>query len=143
MNRKIPFRDYILFAEAWCLLALARFVLVFVPFRKIVPWLGRISTLDDTITESAPLPTVLENIRLSILRASNRSPWRTKCFEQALAAKMMLKRRKYISTITFGVHKSIEPSGRITAHAWLECNGYIVTGGGNIRIYSVISSFRS
>ena len=143
MNKKIPYSDYIFFTEAWCLLAVARFILVFIPFRKIVPLLGQINDVDDSIPKSIYPQIKLEKISLSVLRASSRSPWRAKCFEQALAAKMMLKRRNFVSTIYFGVKKEIESPNKLTAHAWLDCDGFIVTGRKNIQLYSVVSRFKS
>jgi hypothetical protein len=140
MRRRISIQDLGLFAEAWILLATARLTLVFIPFRKIAPKLGK------NITEQLPFPTAekviygQQDISIAIKRASLRSPWRTACFEQALAAKIMLKNRRIVSVIYFGVQKKKDV---LLAHAWLESGGMIVTGGKDISPFSVIAGFKS
>jgi len=140
MERTKAVKDYFLFAEAWCFLAMARCMLVFLPFKKVVPFLCKVTTA--TVTNIENDNAIFTRISLAISRGSYYSPWRAKCLEQALAAKMMLKRRGYSNTIYFGIHKS-ETSQKIKAHAWLETNGVIITGGNNLEQYTVISSFKS
>ena len=83
-----------------------------------------------------------QTIRISILRACHRSPWRTKCFEQALSARMMLRRRGKKSVIYFGLNKSLpDQREKMTAHAWLKCSGVIVTGGKNNEMFTVVGRF--
>lgn len=128
-----------LFAEAWLLLAIARCMLVFLPFKKIVPVLGKLE--GKGVADQKDNSNFLFQIKLAIARACRYSPWRTKCFEQALAAKMMLKRRSFISTIFFGVYKDAD--NKLNAHAWLQTGEQIITGGGNLERYTVLSSFKS
>ncbi|SEW44103.1 Transglutaminase-like superfamily protein [Chitinophaga sp. YR573] len=139
MRNKISIRNLLLFAEAWLLLAMARLILIFIPFRKIARLLG------EKIATQLPLPStkstqpLQQNIRIAISRASKFSPWRTACFEQALAAKIMLKNRKTVSIVYFGVRKK----NTTLAHAWLESGGITVTGGRNSSLFSVIAAFKS
>jgi len=137
-NRSL--KDYFLFAEAWLLLAVARLMLVFLPFKKIMPLLGKRDS--NTTSEPQNHNSTLSAIKLAIMRACGYSPWRTKCFEQALAAKMMLKRRGFISTVFFGVYKDND-SSKLNAHAWLQCGEQVLTGGNNLERYTVLSSFTS
>ncbi len=44
-------------------------------------------------------------------------PWRAKCFEQAIASKIMLRRRGYASLLHLGVKRE---NDHLIAHAWLE-----------------------
>lgn len=136
-NRK--FTDYLLFAEAWLLLAIARLMLVFLPFKKIIPVLGNIQGKDEQSYRAND--SKLLSVKLSIERGGRYSPWRTRCFEQALAAKMMLKRRRFVSTVFFGVCK--DGDNKLNAHAWLQSCGQIITGGGNLEKFTVLSSFKS
>jgi len=139
MKPKKNVNDYLFFGEAWFLLAIARLMLVFLPFKKIIPVLGKREGLADVETKN--IEALLIDIKLAVERACRYSPWRTKCFEQALAAKMMLKRRRLVSTVFFGVYKDDEK--KLTAHAWLQSCGQIITGGGNLEKYTVLSSFKS
>lgn len=132
-------KHYLLFAEAWFLLAISRSMLVFLPFKKIIPVLGSVGgKVLPQVTINEPL---LSDIKLAIIRACRYSPWRTMCFERALTAKMMLKRRKFVSTIFFGVYK--DPTNKLNAHAWVKTGEYVITGGGNLNYYTVLSSFSS
>lgn len=138
--KKVAFIEYLLFAEAWVLLAFARSMLVFRPFKKIAPLLGK--EMYEVPADSPGSQSARQKrINVAILRAGRFSPWRTKCFEQAIAAKIMLKRRGMKSTVFFGVFKSA--SNELMAHAWLKSNGVVVTGGPKVDQYTVVSWFGS
>lgn len=132
-----------MFTEAWLLLALARTMLLFLPFRKLAPILGKKSF---PVAENEYLyhdkNDKLIRIGRAILRAGKRSPWRTECFEQALAGKLMLKARRMTSTVFFGVSKN-KQKGNFHAHAWLQCGNYIVTGNKHLEQFTVIACFKS
>ena len=116
MKKNISFYEYLFFAEAWLLLALARLILLLIPFKKILPLLGKqISNNEVGIIENT---NSLQHISIAIARASRYSFWRTKCFEQALAAKLMLRIRKRISTIYFGVKKNETDNGTCLVNLW-------------------------
>jgi len=131
------FTDVWLFFEAWVFLALARILLVFFPFRKILPLLGRTVANQEEIL---PNKNEFFSIQLAIKRARRFSYWRTMCFEQALCAKFMLSLRKRKSTLYLGVRR--DPDTReFQAHAWLICNREIVTGGSEAPHFKVHSRF--
>lgn len=134
MKKERPgIHEYKLFAEAWYFLAKARLMLVFREFKEIVPSLeGDADARKGSIEE-------LQSIKLSIARACTKSPWRTKCFEQALAAGLMLQRRNIQRATYFGVRKNT--SGSIDAHAWLKSGDFIVTGWQQVNTYTVIAEF--
>ncbi len=131
--------DYLLFAEAWIFLAFARLVLVFVPFRKIAKMLGK--AMYEAPADLQQDPIALAGVSTAIIRAGTRSPWRTKCFEQAIAAKIMLRLRGISTTVYFGINKSNQSEMR--AHAWLKVNNTIVTGGPDISQFTIVSWFGS
>lgn len=131
-----------LFAEAWLWLAVARTTLLLLPFRKLAPVLGK-KMLDPGPAEQLPLHyDRLRSIGKAIRHAGRWSPWRTECFEQALAAKLMLKCRGMVSTVFFGVCKSKNKSA-LYAHAWLESGGLTVTGNKHLEQFTVIACFTS
>jgi len=125
-------------AEAWIWLAIARMMLLVIPFRKLMPLLGKKATPMYAPVYSSD--NRLRRIGNAIIKAGHWSPWRTRCFEQALAAKLMLKCRGMVSTVFFGVSKG---DGRMNAHAWLESSGVTVTGDKHLEQYSVIACFKS
>lgn len=140
MRKELSIRDLLLFAEAWLLLATARLILLFVPFRKITPLLGKTISIQQPLLLTGSGEPLQQHIRTAISRAHKRSPWRTACFEQAIAAKIMLKNRKTVSSVYFGIQKK---NDSILAHAWLESGGTMVTGGKSISPFSLIAGFRS
>jgi hypothetical protein len=137
MKMKRIFKASFLFAEAWVYLGVARAMLLFMPFRKIAPMLG-----ESIYTDTASLPSSLrpQRIRAAITRAASCAPWRTKCFEQALAGKLMLRYRRMSGVIFFGVNKT---GTALKAHAWLESEGVIITGAKGIEQYTVIARFKN
>lgn len=70
---------------------------------------------------------VIEHVAFAIPRVAPRLPWRTDCMVQALAGERWLRRHGIVSQIVIGVKKN--DSGGLEAHAWLETEGAIVTGG--------------
>ncbi|MCI1640075.1 MAG: lasso peptide biosynthesis B2 protein [Bacteroidales bacterium] len=137
-----------MFTEAWFLMAFSRILTFFIPFRLLLPILGK-PISDEEASETAAGPDdeaskdFLVAVQRSILRAARRSPWRTKCFEQALTARMMLKRKKLKSVIYFGVNKNLfnEQKKDRAAHAWIICSGFTVTGGRNNKMFTVVGRF--
>lgn len=133
-----PFKAYIFFAEAWSALLLGRVILICLPFKKIAPRLrNKIAESSDAIVNQY---SCCEETALSVKRACRYAPWRTMCFEQAIAAKLMLNRRKIKSELYFGVYKN-EITGIVQAHAWLKCGNMIITGGHNLDKFKIISAF--
>lgn len=78
-------------------------------------------------------------INQAIERASRYAFWRAKCLEQAVTAKWMLSRRGQMTYLYFGVRK--EQCESLTAHAWVVCDGEIVTGGNVASEFTVLSCF--
>lgn len=140
MKNKIQFQEFILFLEAWIFLALSRLLLLLIPFKKLAPLLGKAVFESNTKEASVIQLITLNQISIAIARGCHYSFWRTKCFEQGLSAKMMLRRRGLTGIIYFGVNKN-KDTKNMNAHAWVLSNGIIVTGGKNLEQYTVISSF--
>lgn len=136
MIRKVS--AILLFVQAWICIAIARCMLVFMPFRKIAPLLGK--SVDDDYTRGARASHRLKRIRTAITRAAAWSPWRAKCFEQALAGKIMLTCRNMSCIVFFGINKV---GDELQAHAWLESDGVIITGGKEADQFVIIARFKS
>lgn len=137
--------EYWMFTEAWLLLALSRFLILFRPFRSLTPILGKTVTRDQAELAAANPTTELDLlllVQLSIRRAGARSPWRTMCFENALTAKIMLRSRKKQSVVFFGITtENIQKEPNMKAHAWLICSGFTVTGGKNNSRFTIVGTF--
>jgi hypothetical protein len=147
IRKKYSIKEYAMFTEAWFLMALSRLLIFFIPFKKLLPILGKPISDQEACETAVELDEASKDflvaVQKSILRAARRSPWRTKCFEQALTARLMLKRRKLKSVIYFGVNKNLftKQKQNMLAHAWIICSGFTVTGGRNNKMFTVVGRF--
>lgn len=124
--------------EATCWLAISRVAILIVSFKRIAPILGK-------HMEASAETLLLENIQRekivyivkSVSMMSKYLPWECLCLVQASSVKMMLKRRRIASTLYLGVAKE----DKFIAHAWLRVGDTVVTGGGELQKYSVVSYF--
>ena len=115
---------------AWHLLV-ARLVLVFVPFRRVT---GKLSSARLENPRS-PDPELVRRIGgLAVARAASHVPWRSDCFPQTIAARSLLNREGFGSTIHIGVER--EGEDQLNGHAWLTCGHDVVTGGSGLDRYT-------
>ncbi len=130
------FREYSCFLEAWVLLHLMKGVILFVPFKKIASKIGTIQKESDhQIVESKELDMVWRSIH----RANRFTIHKSVCYDQALTAKLMLKRRGIVSTLYFGLSK--DEKEQMIAHSWVRCGNKIVTGKSGMERFTVVASF--
>jgi hypothetical protein len=127
-------------ADKWLLLratgwlVVARIMLIFMPFRHLS---ARLSA-ESNSTHIEPEQVLLQRIAYAVSAAANNVPWRSDCFPQTIAARMLLKRHGYASTIHFGVERVGEDV--LNGHAWLTCGETVVIGGAELHRYSELHS---
>lgn len=139
VRARLSWLDWWTFGEAAVCLALARVGIVLMRFPELSRRLG-VHMLESTQDDDDRRRPVLRRIRWAIGAVSRRAPWRCKCLEQAVAAKLMLRRRGIASTLYLGVARD-PASTSVQAHAWLRCGSYYVTGGEDRERYAVVSTF--
>ncbi len=132
---RASWRDRGLLVEAAAWLAVARLAILALPFRRIAPRLGRAMNESPA---SEPRLELGRRVGWAISVASRYAPWRTRCLEQAVAAKAMLRRRGVASTLYLGLARR-DAGGE--AHAWLRCGETILTGGAEVSGYAVVAKF--
>ena len=128
--------------EAWWLLGAARVAVLVVPFRVIAARMGRsrsVAATDLTATER----TAATRVEWAVAAAAARTPWTSNCLARAVAATIMLRRRRVPSTLYLGVAKAADPGERLEAHAWVRCGAGIVTGASEAGRFSTLTSFAS
>lgn len=116
--------------QEWADIARAVFELGLARFRlpKMSPMRFRALNANQTIMTVSPLTTARTGrVSRAISRAARVVPWRSDCLVQAEAARRWLASHGLQSEIRIGVRKS--PENKLDAHAWLLCEGVIVTGG--------------
>ena len=125
--------DRFLVCEAIVTLALARLIVLTVPFRLMAPWLSRAPQ-----TDACDAALVLR-VRKAVTAAARNVPWNAVCLPQAIAAKAMLARRGCGSSIYLGAN--LNAQGKLTAHAWLVAGGTVVVGAAGIRRVTSLARF--
>ncbi|EIT86523.1 hypothetical protein A374_03094 [Fictibacillus macauensis ZFHKF-1] len=122
-----------LFYVGWSRLLLLR------PFAKVAPSLGTQSRETMLGQPTATIIPTLETIASSLHIVNRWAPWNTKCLVRAIAGTKMLKRRGIESTLYLGTAK--DEDGQLIAHAWLRSGNFILTGGDEMKKFTVVSKF--
>jgi hypothetical protein len=121
-----------LVVEAVVYLLLARLGLIFVPFPALARRLGSFVPPSDPRAVAARAAAAQEQVRIAseigwaVTRSARYVPFKAVCLPQAMAARVMLKRRGVASVMHFGAARGAEKP--LDAHAWLDAAGVEVTG---------------
>ena len=127
-----------------CLLA-ARLALIFVPFPRLARRLGTFVPPTDARVSQARTAAAPDQARLAaeigwaVTRAARYVPFKAVCLPQAMAARVMLKRRGVKSVMHFGAAKGQDKP--LDAHAWLDAAGVEVTGYPVAKNFAEIACF--
>jgi hypothetical protein len=118
-----------------CLLA-ARLALAFLPFRRIVGAVSRPSRKRQVLDRERRLARL--TVKRLIFSAYRRFPGTT-CFQRALAAHFMLRRRGVNTTLYYGA-TSLSERG-LTGHVWLQDGAEFVVGRSAAKDHHPLASF--
>jgi hypothetical protein len=81
----------------------------------------------------------VRRIGRAVVTMSRHTPWESQCLVQAIAAKMMLRRRGVPSTLYLGVTK--DDATGLSAHAWVRSGDVVLTGAAGRERFTVIATF--
>ena len=123
----------LLLFETVLALAVARLFVLAVPFRVYSRSMGT----DAESPAETSSPDVVHRVSRAIDSMSRHAPWRSKCLEQALAAKAMLRRRGISNTLYMAVAREVA----LEAHAWVRSGDVCVTGQAEFDRYTVVARF--
>ena len=123
-----PDQWLLLRAAVW--LAVARLRLVVTPFQKLA------TRLAAEEGGSEPDPDLIHRVGFAVSTAAANVPWRSDCFPQTIAARSILKRYGYTSTVHLGVDRV--GTNDLLGHAWLTCGDTVVTGGADLDRYTEV-----
>ena len=130
--RQVGWRRRALIVEAAAWLLAARLALFFAPFPTIARRLGAFVPPADPRVAATAAPTTAEQAQLAkdiswaVTRGAVHVPFKAVCLPQAMAARIMLKRRGVASAMHFGAARGTDKP--LDAHAWLDAAGVKVTG---------------
>jgi len=143
--RKLGWRRRALIAEAVVWLLALRLALLLVPFPRLARGLGVFVPPEDPRVAAAGAATTPAAARLAreigwaVTRGAVHAPFKTVCLPQAMAARIMLKRRGLASVMRFGAARA--PDAPLATHAWLDAAGVKVTGYPAARGFAEIGCF--
>ncbi|WJH32302.1 lasso peptide biosynthesis B2 protein [Paenibacillus sp. CC-CFT747] len=127
----------LLLAEAYILMGWGR-IQVSRSFAKVAPSLGE--SMEETTQDEIPADhrsLVLVHDAVEVM--SRHTPWESKCLVRAIAAQIMLKRRRIASTLYLGTGR--DEAGQLIAHAWLRSGPYFITGAEGREKFAVVGKF--
>lgn len=123
--------SYRLLAEVGVDLAMATLALRLRPFETVM---ARIGTTDADAIDPAEAKMLARALRAW----DRRLPWRTRCFEQGLAAMRYLARHGHAATLHYGARGAGQ---ELEAHVWVTSGGVDVVGTENAADFRVLSRF--
>ena len=131
----LTFNEWRYLLEASYELFMAWIKVKFLPFRYYV------KELEQKKHDETKLPDIkiVTHIKYAINRFSKVSPFESRCLVKALAARRMLNRRNYQSTMYLGLARNSDRS--LKAHAWLICQNEFVTGSSEYQQFTVIATY--
>ena len=133
-----PKGDIGLLGLAYLYLGLARLAINLLPFKGLVKRLGTPEL--ETPAQIAPEQALqARRVAWAVNRASRYTPWKSNCFPQAIAAKILLRQRGIPSTLYLGA--AFKARSELEAHAWLRCGPIYVTGGQGQRHFGVLGIY--
>lgn len=132
---KVPIREKKIVLETIFLLLLGR-ILLLLPYKYMKLFLGIYNKTPESKTVD-----IVESRRIGryIRHIGDRLPWKCTCLVNAVAAKIMLRRRGIPATIYFGMTR--DESRKIIAHAWTKCGNFLVTGKDDAHEYKTVGYF--
>jgi hypothetical protein len=134
---RLPPEDRLLLLEATLWMAVAGFAVAVLPFRHLGLLAARpIRQLEPT--DQARL-VLVRRIRWAIVTATRRMPWHALCFQQGLAAQIMLRRRGVPSLLYYGAAQD-DRSG-LSMHVWVRDGDVDVVGGESASYFAVLATF--
>ena len=119
-------------------LAIARLMMLTMSFRQLAERLSATENPEQRLTDD----DVLSRVGWAVAAAANNVPWRSDCFPQTIAASKLLRRNGIGSTIHLGVEHVGDDD--LAGHAWLTCDGELVTGRGvDLGRYTELHRFKT
>ncbi|MDJ0757458.1 MAG: lasso peptide biosynthesis B2 protein [Ardenticatenaceae bacterium] len=137
--RQLSWRDRGLLLEAAVLSVGVWLCLRIFPFRYLAPYLGREVTKGSPVAGPTRPSEMVARISWAVQAVGSRLAWSNLCLVNAVAAKLMLRRRGISTQLFLGLAKDGEQN--LEAHAWLNCGDLFVTGETDHERFVVMTSF--
>lgn len=127
------------------LLGLARLAVLTLPFRTYARFFGTQVALDQVPQALSPQSLArARTIGRVVRRGAGNTPWASVCLPQAMVAGLLLRLADIPHCVIFGVTREQAGQGSdpFAAHVWIRAGDTNVTGGQDVRAYTVVSVFQ-
>jgi hypothetical protein len=135
----LSWQDRLLLLEAVLWLAIAGFSITVLPFRHVGLLAARPIGLHRPKLPRQDRLNKVQRIRWAIINTAARVPWRALCFQQGLAAQLMLRRRGIPSVLYYGAAQ--DDRNGLYAHVWVRDGDVDVVGGETASHFAVLATF--
>ncbi len=125
----------LLMFEALVALGLATALIAILPFRSV----ARLAAGEGALTHRSATTAEAHLIARAVGAWAGCVPWRAVCFQQGLAALLMLRRRRQTATLYYGAAHGID--ARLVAHVWVTSGSTDVIGCETAADYGVLAIF--
>jgi hypothetical protein len=126
-------RRALLLAEALAMLALASLTIALLSFKRV----ARLSSRGRQ--GRAASPDEARAVARAVAAWGRRVPWRAVCFQQGLAAQLMLRRRGLAAHLYYGAMR--DDAGKLVAHVWVRSGSVDVIGCEGLERYGLLAVF--
>ncbi len=117
---KLPISEQLLLIEVSLYTVWAWMMIKLFSFKSYAKWIKNPSK-----PESISHQVFLQTLKKTLKRVERNAFWKNTCFSRAIAARLVLKRKKISSQIYFGV---IKEDQQLSAHAWIISEDILITG---------------
>lgn len=135
--QKLKPEDYRLIIRLYFDLHQAKWQIERNSLKQIVKWIRQAEITEKTVDKVA-FAYAKKVVRYTD-RLSKYTLYKSKCYDQALAVKQELNRKKIPSALIMGVNTN--PGNDLKAHAWIRCGEEIIIGGMVAEDYTAIRHF--
>jgi hypothetical protein len=125
----------LLVIEALIALAVASTMIAALPFRSV----AQLAAYNKVSAYPAASPAEARLIARALTAWASRVPWRAVCFQQGLAALLMLRRRRRSATLFYGAAHGA--NAQLVAHVWVRSANIDVIGCENLSDYKLLAAF--
>lgn len=131
-----------LLLPSWCLLGLARLLILVLEFPQLTRLLGtEIKTGDFCVLLAPQQLNRATAIGRAVELIARHTPWASLCQAQALVARFWLACFGIPYRLYYGARRN--ELGQLEAHAWLVAGPVFVTGGNGSERFAVLAGFAS
>lgn len=138
-------REIFLIAPVFVALGLARLAILILPFRVYARVFGQQGGLEVADVPASDRDMArARSVGRIVRRTAHNTPWASLCLAQAMVAAVLLRGAGISFCAIFGLAPGgADESDPLAAHVWVRVGDYNVTGGQDVRRFTVVKVFQN